>query len=124
MLDIKLRKNAIVSVEKVEGTQVYTPQIYARDVEYIICQHQFGKFRKTICGKGLRPGFFHLKVKGRTRKNRWKTISFRSKLHSFLAYTVASLTGHKVQGATLDAIIVGSWGRYKYGAQGWLNVIL
>ena len=72
----------------------------------------------------MRPGFFHLKVKGRTRKNRWKTISFRSKLHSFLAYTVASLTGHKVQGATLDAIIVGSWGHYKYGAQGWLNVIL
>ena len=34
------------------------------------------------------------------------------------------MTGHKVQGATLDAIIVGSWGRYKYGAQGWLNVVL
>ena len=37
---------------------------------------------------------------------------------------MASLTGHKVQGATLDAIIVGSWGCYKYGAQGWLNIVL
>ena len=34
------------------------------------------------------------------------------------------MTGHKIQGATLDAIIVGSWRCYKYGAQGWLNVVL
>ena len=34
------------------------------------------------------------------------------------------MTGHKIQGATLDAIICGSWRRYRYGAQGWLNVVL
>ena len=72
----------------------------------------------------MQPGFFKLKVKRHTIKNRWKSVKFKSKIQSFLAYTMASLTGHKVQGATLHSIIIGPWGCYKHGADGWVNVIL
>ena len=37
---------------------------------------------------------------------------------------MSSISGHKTQGSTLDSAIVGSWGRYKYGAKGWLYTIL
>ena len=37
---------------------------------------------------------------------------------------MSSISGHKTQGKTLDKLIVGSWGRYKYGSEGWLYTIL
>ena len=49
---------------------------------------------------------------------------FSSTITSFLAYPMSSMSGHKTQGNTLDKLIVGSWGKYKYGTKGWLYVVL
>jgi hypothetical protein len=34
------------------------------------------------------------------------------------------LTGHKWQGQTVERLLVGSWGGYKYGRDGWAYVVL
>ena len=124
MLDVVLKESSTVFPWPIDNTMYYAASVLASAVEYIVCRHKVPFFRTKQIDPSLERGLFRLKPRTIKIKNKWKTIQFSSTITSFLAYPMSCISGHKTQGKTLDSAIVGSWGRYRYGAKGWLYTVL
>ena len=95
------------------------------DVEYIVCEEYIGKRQKVDKDKGnhtfrLKPEKVTvnvpLKLMGR------KLGNFTNlKMMQFPVNSNIATTGHKLQGQTKKALVVGSW---FYGCPNWVYVVI
>ena len=111
-LYIKLKKGCDFIKENWEGYIVNT--IYASDISYILCSYE-----------NEQKGYF--KVKPETRKCRVKLHMWNKMILDGLKITYLpinssiSTTGHKLQGKTLNNLVINSWA---YGCPHWIYVVL
>ena len=100
------------------------PYTYASNVELLVFKHLDKEQRKKVFYKGI-PGYFSIKSKKRRVKCDWKTNdAIKASTTQFPCVAAFSITGHKVQGATLKNILVASWKGHGSGMTGWLYVVL
>ena len=121
----------------------------ASDVQGLLLKHHRLPYAEEAHYPPLPPGCFPLqvldkrrnaincekpvvKVQKGTDKNgntverlKKQMVKTRVRIYQFPAVSVFSLTGHKTQGTTTDALIVGPPGeKYRLGQGGWLYVVL
>ena len=109
---IKLKKGCKFVQENWEGYLVNT--VFANQVAYIMCMYK-GKNAKYFI---VKPETRQCKVKLRT----WNNVVLDKIKVTYLPITSSiSTTGHKLQGKTLDDLVINSWG---YRCAHWVYVVL
>ena len=111
-LYIKLKKGCTFEKENWEGYLVNT--VFANQVDYIMCMHE-GKNAKYFI---VKPETRQCKVKLRSWNN---AILDKIKITYLPINLSISTTGHKLQGKTMDHLVVNSWG---YRCTHWVYVVL
>ena len=111
-LYIKLKQGCSYTEETWEGYTVNT--VLASQVDYIICMHEGKKDKYFI----VKPKKSQCKV----RMRMWDDTVLENIKMTYLPINCnISTTGHKIQGKTLDHLIVNSWA---YGCTHWVYVVL
>ena len=100
-LYIKLKRGYKFVQENWEGYLVNT--VFANQVEYIMCMHEGNDDKYFI----VKPETRECKVKLRAFNN---AIFDKIKITYLPINSSVSTTGHKLQGKTLDHLVVNSWG--------------
>ena len=111
-LYIKLKKGCKFVRENWDGYLVNT--VFANQVEYIMCMHE-GKNAKYFI---VKPETKTCKIKMRLWNN---TVLDKIKVTYLPINLSISTTGHKLQGKTLNNLVVNSWG---YRCPHWVYVVL
>ena len=111
-LYIKIKRGCKFVRENWEGCLVNT--IFANQVEYIMCMHE-GKNAKYFI---VKPETRQCKIKLRLWNN---TVLDKIKITYLPINLSISTTGHKLQGKTLNNLVVNSWG---YRCTHWVYVVL
>ncbi len=125
LIDVLLKDTAVVRVVNMSGNNVHA--VYADEVMCLIFQHNLRTWKNDNSFPSLRTGCFPLIT---ITKNviiplgkREETFTARTTLFPCELATV--LTGHKMQGQTMNSIILGNLStRHKYGSTGWIYVVL
>jgi hypothetical protein len=122
--DIILHQSAKIRVVRISET-VSVHAVYADEVKCLILKHRLGNWKKRKLFHKLPTGCFPLvPFKSSSRFRLEGTLTTISVLQ-FPCVLALVLTGHKVQGQTLESIIIGAISnQYKLGGQGWLYVVL
>jgi len=123
--DVVLKPNCKITVTSApNGKKVHT--VYAEDVECLLFKHKNPTFGNAKPFPTLPQGCFPITTKsssvtckfGQEREIKVNTLQFQAVLSIVL-------TGHKVQGLTVDSIILGSISKgHRSGVSGWLYVVL
>ena len=111
-LYIKLKKGCKFVQENWEGYLVNT--VFANQVEYIVCMHE-GKNAKYFI---VKPETRQCKIKLRAFHN---VVLDKIKVTYLPINSSISTTGHKLQGKTLDNLLINSWA---YRCTHWVYVVL
>ena len=115
-LYIKLKYGYEYTKEILEGYMVST--IYAHEVDYIICK----KERTSTPGT---PEYFKVSPESSNCTVRLKQFNTLPLLTIYMTYLPIncniSTTGHKLQGKTLNSLVVNSWA---YNMTHWVYVVL
>ena len=115
-LYIKLKPGCSYTKENWEGYMVNT--VYAHEVEYIVCK----KERTSSPGT---PEYFTVKPQAGICHIRLPQFSSLPLLNIYMTYLPIncniSTTGHKLQGKTLNSLVVNSW---TYQMPHWIYVVL
>ena len=117
-----LRKNARVSYVRTPGGIV--PRVGVNDVDSLIFQHTSKAFANRQTSTELPLGFFRICPSKCTKTFRWDQLKLSVDLKGFRLSPRFALTGHKTQGSTMAHAFIGSFGRHRYGMDGWLYVVL
>ena len=124
--DICLRDSAVIRVAKLDdGTMTHA--VYAEDVLCLVFKHTASGWSESLLYPRLDKGCFPLVVSKNCVKCRLgkSEKTFQIQVSQFPCVLSVVLTGHKVQGKTLDAIILGYLSKHHlYGSSGWIYVIL
>ena len=117
-----LRKNARVSYVRTPAGIV--PRVGVDDVDSLIFQHTSEAFENRQTSTELPPGFFRICPSQCKKTFKWNQLKLSVKLKGFRLSPRFALTGHKTQGSTMDHAFIGSFGKHRFGTQGWLYVVL
>ena len=115
-LYIKLKRGAQLEKENWEGFMVNT--VYATDVKYIICRHEKEKETDPDEYFKIEPKKSAIKISCKYLGNLpIKGIS----MTQFGVIDNIATTGHKLQGVSMDNLVVNSW---NYSTPNWVYVVL
>ena len=115
-LYVKLRPGATFKPENWEGFMVNT--VYAHEVLYILC-----KYEKDKDDKGP-DKYFIIETKSCAVNVHLRTFGIKLKdlnIEQFPVNDNTATTGHKLQGVTLDELVVTRW---DYGVPNWVYVVI
>ena len=100
--------------------------VYASEVEALMFKHDTPAFKSSNFFPELPQGCFPVVAKTFSKKFNFGGDALVSATVTQFQITLACvLTGHKMQGRSVDSIILGDLvGADKYGATGWLYVVL
>ena len=124
--DVILAENAEVRITSVSNQHVFA--VFADEVECLIFEHNLKGWKTDKTSfPSLPAGCFPL-----THNTKTTTVplgmydeKLTVKTTLFPCELATVLTGHKMQGQTLQSIVLGNLlGKHKYGSTGWIYVIL
>lgn len=130
LVDVILSHQATVVVVPLEDNtngQTYVHRVTATDVVGLVLKHCNPDWALRDHFPSLPRGCFPLSIDRRFSGGRLISkdgVKVKITVHQFYCVPAFALTGHKTQGSTLPSILVGSWGRHRYGARGWMYVVL
>ena len=119
-----LNEGAVVRTKNLSGQPIFA--VYADEVRCLVLKHTLKKWEEDHSFPSLPEGCFPLMATtsriivplGKTDQN------FSVKTTLFLCEMAIILTGHKMQGQTLQSVILGNLSRiHKYGRTGWIYVV-
>lgn len=126
LYDIILAPDAQIRIANVEnGNQCHA--VYATEVTSTIFKHSSPLQREVTSFATLPVSCFPITSISQSVKCKLGAngSSFKVKVTQFPCVSALVLTGHKIQGRTLDAVILGALSRiHKTGRSGWIYVIL
>ena len=114
-LYLKLRHGATFKLENWEGYMVNT--VFAHEVEYIVC-------RKEKDNSNDPPEYFKIETRSSAVKVNLRTFGIKLcdiNVEQFPVNDNSATTGHKLQGVSLDNLVISSW---DYGCPNWIYVVL
>ena len=115
-LYIKLKRGAQLQKENWEGFMVNT--VYAHDVKYMICRKEKEKDSDPDEYFKMEPISSAIKISCKYLGN----LPIRGiNMTQFGVIDNIATTGHKLQGVSLDNLVVNNW---NYGCQNWVYVVL
>lgn len=121
--DIILKDSAAIRVTEIGGREVHT--VYADDVLCLIFKHTIASWLGTTRFPTLPPGCFPIVGYTHSLTKLFRDNPGSAKITVFPCEFATIMTGHKMQGQTVDSIILGSFSdAHKNGNTGWLYVIL
>ena len=121
--DIILHDSATPRLVHLYGMKVRA--VYTKDVKCLIFKHTLGDWAEKKLFPTLPDGCFPLLAQKHSPHFKFNGQNLAVSVVQFPCVLALVLTGHKVQGQGLDAVILGAISnKYKYGAEGWLFVIL
>ena len=111
-----------------DGTNVSVHAVYASQVDTLVFKHSIKNFKTLDAFPELGPGRFPVEAKTTQKKFRVSkdnSTMVKARVTQFPVGLACILTGHKMQGRSLDSIILGDLvGTHKYNSTGWLYVVL
>jgi hypothetical protein len=117
----RIRQEAVASAA---GAMVHA--VYASEVQALIFKHDTQAFKTSNFFPELPAGCFPVEPSTSRKKFSFgggSTVTAR--VTQFNITLACVLTGHKMQGQSVDSVILGDLlGSHKYGATGWLYVVL
>lgn len=126
LYDIILNEEAPVRIHKTKnGTEMHL--VYANDIVCLLFHHRLAEFQSTQTFHSLPLGCLPVTT---IRKNIRCHLGKNNKTFSVtlrqIPCTLANIiTGHKVQGQSLNSIILGTLSdKHRYGGSGWIYVVL
>ncbi len=126
LVDIFVKECARVRVLCFEdGSEVHA--VFASEVSCLMMKHTHQGWAETSLFHGLPAGTFPVLPLNDECNFQLGTSDseLRTRVTQFPCTISLILTGHKVQGQSLNSIIVGSIAsKHQYGAEGWLYVVL
>ena len=113
-----------INYMRLPGGQVI-PWWLCTDLYRMVLKHVDPNFKDMKIIEGL-PGFFTLKPINITLNFQWQNMPTEIKASGkqFPVVPALAITGHKVQGATIQNILITSFKGHKTGKTGWLYVVL
>ena len=122
--DIILHDSAIIRIVHLSAsTSVHA--VFAEDVKCLIMKHQLGEWKNRKLFESLPTGCFPIVPLKSSFKRSLEGIRRTINVVQFPCVLSLILTGHKVQGQSLESIILGGLSKpHKFGRQGWLYVVL
>lgn len=125
LIDVGLNINAVVRIINLSGHLVYA--VYADEVRCLVFKHSLKTWKKDLSFPSLTQGCFPLvpMTKNTTVPlgNGDETFSVKTTL--FPCEIANILTGHKMQGQTVESIVLGNLSiKHKLGRTGWIYVVL
>ncbi len=125
LVDILLKDTAVVRVINLSGNNVHA--VYADEVLCLIFKHNLRAWQNDRSFPSLQVGCFPLITitKNITVPLGKKEDKFTVRATLFPCEIASVLTGHKMQGQTVNSIILGNLlAKHKYGRTGWIYVVL
>jgi len=114
----------MVALDSLETLTVHA--VYASEVEQLVFMHAVKDFQQVKAFPSLGPGQFPVCAVTSTRKfNVGASKPISARVTQFQVGLACVMTGHKLQGQSLEQIILGDLSAmHKYGTTGWLYVVL
>lgn len=126
LYDVILRDEAVIRIHRTkDGTQTHT--VYADEIVCLLFHHRLAEFKATHNFDSLPLGCFPvITTKKNIRCQLGKNNStFSVSLTQFPCTLANIITGHKIQGQSLNSIILGTLSKiHQYGNTGWIYVVL
>ena len=126
LYDIITKPDAQIRIIKFEnGNQCHA--LYADEIISLIFKHSSTLQQEATSFATLPVGCFPITTISHTVKCKLGAngSSFKVKVSQFPCVSSLVVTGHKIQGRTLDAVILGSLSKiHKTGRSGWIYVVL
>ena len=124
LYDVVIKPTAVIRLVTVaDDIQVHA--VYANDVHCIVFKHKLEAWSTTASYPSLPAGCFPITPISKTINLLDRGGRKRVKLIQFPCVLSSVLTGHKVQGISVDSIMMGSVSsHHRNGATGWLYVVL
>ena len=124
LYDVVLKPTAEIRIVTVDD-DIQVHAVYADEVHCIVFKHKLEAWSATAAFPSLPSGCFPITAISKTVNFRDRGSQKRVKITQFPCVLSSVLTGHKVQGISVDSIILGSMSsHHRYGATGWLYVVL
>ena len=124
LYDVCLKDEAVIrTVTLPDNTQVHA--VYAKEVVCLLFQHKLATWLKSLAFPTLPPGVFPAShIESPVLCKLGTQGSFRVTVTQFPCVLSLILTGHNVQGQTMQSIIVGKVdGPHSLGKTGWIYVV-
>lgn len=122
--NVVLHPTAKIRVVHCGGTS-YVHAVYADEVDCMIMKHCLGSWKEKQIYSSLPVGCFPLVPTKHSIREAVNGVKTSITVCQLPCVSALVLTGHKIQGQSMDFIILGDLQpRYQYGQQGWLYVIL
>ena len=125
LVDVLLKDTATIRVVNMSGNNVHS--VYADEVVCLIFKHSLRTWQNDKSFPSLRTGCFPLVTitKNVTVPLGKKEDTFTVRTTLFPCELATVLTGHKMQGQTMNSIVLGNLSaRHKFGSTGWIYVVL
>jgi hypothetical protein len=124
LYDVVIEPTATIRLVTVaDDIQVHA--VYANDVHCIVFKHKLEAWSATASFPSLPAGCFPITTISKTVNLIGRDGRKRVKITQFPCVLSSVLTGHKVQGISVDSIMIGSMSsHHRNGATGWLYVVL
>jgi hypothetical protein len=124
LVDVVLRPEAVVRIQAIPGCGGGVHRVSSADVEALVFRHDLERLRDKQLYDKLPKGCFKVEPVTFGHMITRGGQTHKVQLTSFRCAPASVLTGHKWQGQTTDKLLVGDFGQYKTGKDGWAYVVL
>ena len=122
--NIVLQSHAKIRVVHCGGDR-FVHAVYADEVQCFILKHCLGGWKDKTVYSSLPDGCFPLVPTKHSVREKINGTYTSISVCQLQCVSALVLTGHKIQGQSMDSVILGDLQpRFKHGQQGWLYVIL